>query len=145
MPPKKTTKKKKKKTSGSTSTLISDLKDEVKTRLIYWQANFGHSGLKDKIGDMVNPEKFDTELLLAMVSRMQDWRTLIKDAKDDGELSSFVMPLTAAIAFEAVFQMCASFWLTSGDPPPSAGTLKKSVEDFIDMQVGAFGKCIGAA
>lgn len=124
--------------------LTDDLKNQVKTALKDWQLNDGKDGIRTKLASMMSPSSFDASLLLQMIARTQTFNTLIKDAKTAGEVPSWVMPLTAAIAFEAVFHACAAFWLSSGNPT-TAGTLEKSVEDFVDMQVSNFASCIGVA
>jgi hypothetical protein len=135
---------KKKSGGGGAAMLTNDLNKQVKDALKDWQLNLGKDAIRSKLMDMMNPSKFDTSLLLQMIARTQTFNTLITTAKTNGELPPWVMPLTAAIAFEAVFHTCAAFWLASGDPP-AAGTLQKSVEDFVDMQVSNFASCIGAA
>jgi hypothetical protein len=149
MPKKKPTKHKrsKKKTAAGGAampTLTEKLNKQVKDALRDWQLNDGKDAIRSKVMDMMNPSKFDTSLLLQMIARTQTFNSLLSTAKTNGELPPWVMPLTAAIAFEALFHTCAAFWLASGDPP-APGTLAQSVEDFVDMQVSNFASCIGAA
>lgn len=126
--------------------LIDDLKNIVVSTLETWQANYGRDGVRSKLGDMVNPSKLDTTLLLAMIQRGQASHALIRTAKNNGNVSQFVMPFMATLTFESMFQSCAAFWLAAGDPP-NAGDLtelRQSVYDFIDSQMQMLAICIGA-
>ena len=111
--------------------LTDDLKTIITGTLETWQVNFGRNGVRDKFADMINPSKFDGTLLFAMINRAQQSHAFIQTAKDNGNVSSFVMPFMAAMAFETVFQSCATFWMSAGDPDPmTPSVLKQSVYDF---------------
>src|SRR6476646_9115621 len=113
-----TTMAKKKQTKpSSTKSLIDDLKDEVIKGLESMQnASGGRDGLRSQLVNMMNPSKFDSSLLVSAFGRTQTFHGLIKAAKDKGELSPFIMPMMAAIAFESVFHACSAFWLMAGEP-----------------------------
>lgn len=151
---KKTAKKKySKKTSGRAqkkvrsggsgdSSVCDQLRTEIVDTLLYWQLNFGRDGIKQMMMQMADPSTTSTTLLEWMVARTSTYHSLIRDAKDAGNTHPWVMPLIAAMWFEAIFEGCAAAWLAAGDPD-QPDELRPSVEDLIDFQVNLFCSMIG--
>ena len=123
--------------------LRNDLTTQVIAELTYWEANYQRDGIRQKFADMLNPGTFDTFLLQAMFTRTQNFQGHIRNAKTNGEINSLIMPLPAAMAFEAVFHTIATYWLAAGDPTPP-DVIRQSVLDFIDTQVDCFASFLGA-
>jgi len=136
--------KKKKKTGGSPQPLSVQLRNEVITTLKYWQINFGRSGIRQMMIDLLKPSSMHTQFLQWMVARDQTYYGIIKTAKNNGKTYPFVIPSIAALAFETMFDSCAAFWLAAGEPP-AVDQLKPSVLDFIDFEVGVFTATVGSS
>ena len=130
--------------SGGGQPLSALLTDEVVNALKSWQINFGRSGIKDLMLQLLNPTTTHTQFLQWMLAREQTYYSIIKTAKSNGETHSWVIPIVAAMAFETMFDACAAFWLAAGDPP-APDQLRQSVLDFIDFQVGIFISTVGAS
>jgi hypothetical protein len=130
---------------GGPGTPLSQLlKNEVVKTLKYWQFNFGRSGIKDLMVQLLNPTTTHAQFLQWMFAREQTYSGLIKAAKNNGNTYPWVVPIVGAVAFESMFNACAAFWLAAGDPP-APDQLRPAVIDFIDLQVGLFVATVGAS
>lgn len=124
--------------------LCDQLRDEIIGSLKDWQGQFGRSGIRELMMQLMNPATSHTQFLEWMIARGQTYHAIIKAARDNGQTYPFIIPAVAAAAFESQFQACAAFWLAAGEPP-APDQLRQSVLDFIDFQVGLFCVTVGAS
>jgi hypothetical protein len=147
---KKTSKKTGKATAGGASIAmniipLSDrLRTDVVDALINWQVQIGHANFRLMVLSMLNPATDRSTMMQWMVARTVTYHSFIKDAKDAGETYSWVVPWVGAVSFEAMFQACTGFWMAAGEPP-AIDTLRPSVEEFVNVQVGIFCTSVGAS
>jgi hypothetical protein len=104
----------------------------------------GTKGVVEKVIDVVvNQTGNPYDALDFIRVRLSYVTDAIKAELVAGNVSPWVFPRLAALAFEGVFETCVAYWLLKGQPTPPTD-LKQDVQDFVALQVKVFTAAIGA-
>lgn len=131
---------------ASTSETLPEYLQKFVFGVLGWlQKNEGREQIPDLLANLWDVRSNSVFLLMQWSAhRMYESTKQFRQARFTREVYSWVLPQTAALAFEGILDICVLYWLQDEGKPLPNHEFSPAVENFVISQVRLFACWIGA-